>query len=336
MFSNLMKTVICLLLLATAGARAGSILMYHHVSDTMPAATSVSPAVFARHLEQIEQSGLTVVPLVELMARIADGRPHDGLVAITFDDGYASVAEHALPLLNQRGWPAAIFVSVAQIGAGGTMSLDQLKAARRQGHAILNHGMEHDHLVRRPVKETAAALERAQSFLEKHFQSPRYLAWPYGESSPELEQAVAGRGYVAFAQHTGPAHASMNWQAVPRIAVNKRYSEWGPMYTKLTALPLPVQAIVPASGITAERHPRLTLSLPATWQKPLNCFIAGVATAPELARDADTLRVTLQAREALTPGRHRYTCTASAGQGRFHWFTWLWMVRDGDQWYEEP
>jgi peptidoglycan/xylan/chitin deacetylase (PgdA/CDA1 family) len=310
--------------------------MYHHVSDSTPAATSVTPETFARHLEFIDESGLKVVSLMELLARVTDGRPHDGMVAITFDDGYTSVAEQALPLLNERGWPAAIFISVAQIGSGGTMTLKALQAAHEQGHAILNHGYQHFHMVRNPVKATVDEIEKAQIFLEKHFVSPRYLAWPYGESSPALEQALAEKGYYAFGQHTGPVHAAMNWQAIPRIAVNQRFSSWQPLYTKLTALPLPVQVLSPVSGVSKESRPVLTLVLPPQWQKPLNCFVGGQTMAPRLKSLADGLQVRLQTDFSLAPGRHRYTCTASAGQGRFHWFSWQWMIRDGEQWYKEP
>ncbi|MDF1822682.1 MAG: polysaccharide deacetylase family protein [Alcanivoracaceae bacterium] len=336
MFSKLMKTVMCLLCLAAGAARAGSILMYHHVSETTPAATSVSPDTFARHLQLLEDNAFAVVPLTDLVARVAEGLPHDRQVAITFDDGYASIAEHALPLLDARGWKAAIFVSVDQIGGASMMDLDTLRAAARRGHRILNHGFSHDHMVRQSVARSVADVARAQAFLASHFDSPRYLAWPYGESSPELERALASEGYLAFAQHTGAVHADMNWQAIPRIAVNQRYAAWEPLYDKLMALPLPVQASSPASGITTDRRPWLELLLPADWDRPLNCFVGGEPVVPLVQRREQGLQVRLRAAEPLAPGRHRYTCTAAAQGQRYHWFSWLWMIRDGDQWYAEP
>jgi peptidoglycan/xylan/chitin deacetylase (PgdA/CDA1 family) len=52
----------------------------------------------------------TVVPLAEVAARIAAGRPVDGLAALTFDDAYAGVFARALPALRARGLPATVFI----------------------------------------------------------------------------------------------------------------------------------------------------------------------------------------------------------------------------------
>ena len=55
-----------------------------------------------------------VVPLADALdAPLPPGKP---VVAITFDDGYRSVREHALPILEQHGFPATMFVPTAYVG----------------------------------------------------------------------------------------------------------------------------------------------------------------------------------------------------------------------------
>jgi peptidoglycan/xylan/chitin deacetylase (PgdA/CDA1 family) len=51
-----------------------------------------------------------VVPLRDLVTRLASGRPVRGLAAITFDDGYTGALTLAWPLLRKLGLPATMFV----------------------------------------------------------------------------------------------------------------------------------------------------------------------------------------------------------------------------------
>lgn len=67
---------------------------------------------FARVVEWM-QSVYDVVPLAEVVDRAARGRGVRGLAAITFDDAYRGVWEHALPLLAAAELPCTIFVVCA-------------------------------------------------------------------------------------------------------------------------------------------------------------------------------------------------------------------------------
>jgi peptidoglycan/xylan/chitin deacetylase (PgdA/CDA1 family) len=87
--------------------RAGlRILCYHRVSPARDQ-LAVTPARFRRQLDVIEGSGL---PVVDVM-RFARGETMPpSSIALTFDDGYADLLEHALPELARRRWPAIVFV----------------------------------------------------------------------------------------------------------------------------------------------------------------------------------------------------------------------------------
>lgn len=94
---------------------AGTILCYHNVLPAEEIVEGAAPDLhiplgrfeaqvrwLARHYE--------IVPLGELVERIACGRQLRRASAVTFDDGYAGVFEHALPLLASLGIPATVFV----------------------------------------------------------------------------------------------------------------------------------------------------------------------------------------------------------------------------------
>ena len=88
------------------GAR---ILFYHRVSDDADP-LAVSPARFRRQMDHLHEQGYEVVDVVELARRLGDGEPTSRVIGLSFDDGYRDVAEHALPILAERGFGATVFV----------------------------------------------------------------------------------------------------------------------------------------------------------------------------------------------------------------------------------
>ncbi len=105
---------------------------YHLVVEDDAAATQVMPglAISGRTLElHLDWIGrrFRFVSLAELGALAergaARGRP---LAAVTFDDGYRGVYDHAFPMLKRKGIPAAVFVVTDLIGTSRLHSHDSL------------------------------------------------------------------------------------------------------------------------------------------------------------------------------------------------------------------
>jgi peptidoglycan/xylan/chitin deacetylase (PgdA/CDA1 family) len=59
-----------------------------------------------------------IVPLQSALERAGAGNFGGRCVALTFDDGDASIAEYVAPLLKQRNLPATFFVNTAYLGGG--------------------------------------------------------------------------------------------------------------------------------------------------------------------------------------------------------------------------
>jgi len=67
------------------------------------------------------------IGLDELAAGLTSGKPFDRPVAaVTFDDGYADVYEHGLPLLRRKGIPGAAFVVTDFVGTNRLHAYDRL------------------------------------------------------------------------------------------------------------------------------------------------------------------------------------------------------------------
>jgi peptidoglycan/xylan/chitin deacetylase (PgdA/CDA1 family) len=98
---------------------SGVILCYHNVVADQ--ATAGDPGLhvprgcFARQMRWLA-AHYTVVSLREFADRLEAGGPLQGVAAVTFDDGYAGVFEHAVPVLRELGIPATVFVVAEALG----------------------------------------------------------------------------------------------------------------------------------------------------------------------------------------------------------------------------
>jgi peptidoglycan/xylan/chitin deacetylase (PgdA/CDA1 family) len=74
-----------------------------------------------------------IIPLRELVTRLRSGRTLRGTAAISFDDAYRGVFEHAWPVLQQLHLPATVFVVADAPTAGTPFWWDHPEAARQSG-----------------------------------------------------------------------------------------------------------------------------------------------------------------------------------------------------------
>jgi peptidoglycan/xylan/chitin deacetylase (PgdA/CDA1 family) len=109
------------------------VIGYHRIVEDFEAEAKVempsmltSLAMFEQHLECLG-THFRFMSLDEIGRQLLDGQPFDEPVAaITFDDGYRDVYEHALPLLERKGIPAAMFVVTDLVGRPAWQIHDKL------------------------------------------------------------------------------------------------------------------------------------------------------------------------------------------------------------------
>ena len=98
--------------LATSGLR---ILLYHRVADDRDE-LAVPVRRFRDQMELLASQGYRVVDVLAAAALLAGGaEPTDKTIGLSFDDGFRDVAEHALPMLEQHGFRATVFVATGVI-----------------------------------------------------------------------------------------------------------------------------------------------------------------------------------------------------------------------------
>ncbi|MDT8438694.1 MAG: polysaccharide deacetylase family protein [Wenzhouxiangellaceae bacterium] len=339
--------------LASAVARVDHfvILLYHHVGEDTPASTSVTPQQFQDHLDWLAENDYQVWPLERALDAVMNGQGvPDRVVALTFDDAYASVYTEARPRLAARGWTATIFVNSEAIDDGHRpyMNWGQLRELIRAGFAIGNHSASHGHAGRLESGESVAAwqervladVDRAQQrIVDELGSSPRLFAWPYGEDVPELSDAIAQRFEHALAQRSGAVGPDSARWALPRFPMARARAGLDRLELAVRSRPLTLQdaETVPPrqhGHVPAPDAIRFQLATDVPTPDRVACFSAA-GEQLSLKMEGDR-RVRVELPTILAPGRHKVNCTAPAtdGSGDFHWgsFQWVQPVGVGEQW----
>jgi peptidoglycan/xylan/chitin deacetylase (PgdA/CDA1 family) len=198
-----------------------AILAYHKIGPPAPGGWetwySVSEEVFARQLTTLGDGGWQPVDCPTLLRGLAEPESLPERAAlITFDDGYASVCEVALPWLERFGYPAVIFVPTDYVGRTNLFDLesepqeplcdwDDLRELERRGVAVESHGASHRTFSELTPSERVAELERSKAALQTELGHAVHLfAYPYGDDAGAAPQ-VREAGYrAAFGYGGGP------------------------------------------------------------------------------------------------------------------------------------
>ena len=219
------------------------VFLYHDISD--PHAPQHSP-LYSTQVEKFKSQ-------VEFFARhfkfvsleevVTNGSPQaQRLASITFDDGFLSVKNEALPFLQAKGIPFTVFVNsmavkqnrlfygadVASINRSyeGKVFLDEddLKHLAAKGVAIGNHSSTHKVLaecdeatLRAEVLDNKVYLEGLTGTAVKH------LALPFGKREHYNEQVLnfcysVGHDYV-YSTNPTSFEAARGRRLIPRVAI---------------------------------------------------------------------------------------------------------------------
>jgi peptidoglycan/xylan/chitin deacetylase (PgdA/CDA1 family) len=199
-----------------------ALLLTYHAVESGPPPLCLEPELFERHLDVIVESGATVLTVGALAAAIRSRQLPELAVAITFDDGYASVAG----TLAERGLVATVFCVAGRLGGwsdwpsrpasaprlrlADAAQLGELAAA---GWEVGSHGLEHD------VLQDGSELAESRLLIQDAVGVPvRSFAFPYGVvpagATPELMRA----GYdAACTTRLALTDADSDPFALPRV-----------------------------------------------------------------------------------------------------------------------
>jgi peptidoglycan/xylan/chitin deacetylase (PgdA/CDA1 family) len=215
------------------------VLMYHRVGELHAAAEArycVTPGRFAAHMRALAARGYRAVDIDAFVGWLSGGAPlADGDFVLTFDDGFGGVREHALPVLEQLGWPATIFLVTDLLGGvdawnsegqhgGGTYPLlaaDEVQEMQSHGCKFHSHTRAHLSLPTLTDDALADQLWGSRLALEKLLgQRADLLAYPYGRADDRVEAAARAAGYrAAFSVRPGFNRRGVNRFQIRRLDI---------------------------------------------------------------------------------------------------------------------
>jgi peptidoglycan/xylan/chitin deacetylase (PgdA/CDA1 family) len=212
-----------------------AVLAYHKIGAPPSAGWEtwfyVPAEVFARHLDELRRGGWQVLDVEALVRGLTapDTLPRRAAV-ITFDDGYRSNLEIAVPWLQRFGYPAVMFVPTAFVGDRNTFDAgqepdepicnwDDLRALSRLGVSVQSHGVSHRGFSALNEAEQEQELLRSRLLLEDELSTRVALfSFPYGDSGSDparVPGALAQAGYSGGCLYGGGLNA---------LPVRDRYS----------------------------------------------------------------------------------------------------------------
>jgi peptidoglycan/xylan/chitin deacetylase (PgdA/CDA1 family)/GT2 family glycosyltransferase len=191
------------------------VLLYHHVGPsqaaTLPSLT-VSPSRFERQVRCLARRGFQGIRPADWLRWRREGKGiPEKPVLFTFDDGYADLAEYALPVLCRYGFGAAVFVVTGQLGGTNAwdkarssavhrlMTAEQIREWTERGIEFGAHGRTHADLVNLPPDRLKDEVAGSADDLEKILGARAVsFAYPYGSSSQAVVECVRENFNIAF------------------------------------------------------------------------------------------------------------------------------------------
>jgi peptidoglycan/xylan/chitin deacetylase (PgdA/CDA1 family) len=211
---------------------APMIFMYHGVATVAedPNLLCVSPSRFAEHMDWLERHGLRGVGISALVDAMRAGRAR-GLVGLTFDDGYLSVLEAALPELKRRGFGATAYIISGRLGGTNEwddgpswplMTAEQVRELAAAGIEIGSHAATHVRLAGARPEQLAAEVSASRASLAALLGAEvQGFAYPYGSMDAAARRAVREAGYE-YACAVEASTAEIGLMALPRMYIGQQ------------------------------------------------------------------------------------------------------------------
>jgi len=209
-----------------------ALVVTYHAVHSAPSRVTVTRDRLLEDLLGLGDAGYTFVSL-DAVADWLDGTHAlpPKAASVTFDDGYASVALEALPIIDSLKIPAAVFVIAGRLGQSNRwpgqpawvprMALLDVAGVREldaSGVTIGSHSWSHVRLGSADDATRQREIIEAAALLEDVVQKPvRHFAYPYGEKTPRDVDLASRRFRTAVTAQARAVTPGCALHELPRL-----------------------------------------------------------------------------------------------------------------------
>ncbi|RMX04184.1 polysaccharide deacetylase family protein [Corticibacter populi] len=216
-----------------------SIFMYHQVGRFPPIRTHRASYCdvdrFRWQMRMLRLFGIQVISMSEAAAALRGEVPVPARAAVlTFDDGCANFREHALPILEEFGYPSIVYAIAGMVGGSAAwlaesghatpplMDWVQLRDIAARGVEIGSHSLHHIRLAEQSPEVQRHELAASRQLLEQELGRPvLHACYPYGSHDLHTLQAAQAAGYAtAVTCQRAAATPDFDPLALPRKAIS--------------------------------------------------------------------------------------------------------------------
>jgi peptidoglycan/xylan/chitin deacetylase (PgdA/CDA1 family) len=202
--SSLPKTTVTGVGTGKPGTATVPVLMYHVINP--PPAGAPFPGLyvpsdeFAAQMQALKAAGWHAVTMDQLEAYwtrgvpLGPGKP----VVLTFDNGYASQYENALPILERMGWVGDENIQLTGLPPSqGGLTDAQVRHMIAAGWELDTQGISHADLITLDAAQLKYQVASARQTLQKRYGVPvNWFCYPSGHYDATVIAAVKAAGFV--------------------------------------------------------------------------------------------------------------------------------------------
>lgn len=188
--------------------------------------------VFRKFCEDVHNAGYSLCSMRNYLAIDANDRKR--CIVCTFDDGYVGLLQIAMPIMNEYGFTATVYVCTDYLGQSNDwnfkdktrrqhMSIDDLTELQKNGWEIGSHGVTHRSLLRLNDEEIETELGESKRILEEKFGEVTSYAYPYGDYSDYIVKQVKKYYSNAFLLTQGGVFLAVDLLRIHRYYISEIY-----------------------------------------------------------------------------------------------------------------
>ncbi len=207
-------------------------IITYHAIDSARSCLSTTPELFEQQMRFLAIRRYRTLTVSEAFSCLNGSRAlPNPAVALTFDDGYSSVFEQALPLLRKYGFVATAFVVSGCLGTAGQwdprgrripnvdlMGPEEIRELAGAGWEIGSHSKTHARLTQLDDDALAREIDGSRISLQEITGRPvRCFAYPYGSQNARVRSRVSAAFDAACGTRLDYAHRTSDAYALERI-----------------------------------------------------------------------------------------------------------------------